>query len=143
RRVGRQLHTSPRAFLDVKIDGRYTFFEWVAAGRYASHNERGTMATGARNLIKDVYFGFNPKALLVRVDFDGPARTVLADFTALRIGFADPPDCEVLVPRPEGTPTAQLCKVEGSHRQTRAIEVGIDQVVELAIPFEALGVQVD
>ena len=44
-RRGQRVHyTPPRAFLDVKIDGRATFFEWVSAGRYACQNERGTMA---------------------------------------------------------------------------------------------------
>ena len=37
-------YTLPRTFLDVKIDGRATFFEWVSAGRYTCQNERGTMA---------------------------------------------------------------------------------------------------
>ena len=41
-------YTAPRAFLDVKIDGRATFFEWINAGRYACSNERGTMTLVAR-----------------------------------------------------------------------------------------------
>src|SRR5206468_11242861 len=44
RRGQRPPYTQPRSFLDVKIDGRQTFFEWISAGRYARQNERGTMA---------------------------------------------------------------------------------------------------
>src|SRR5262249_56108683 len=34
RRGHRVLYTPPRALLGVVVDGRYTFFEWVGAGRY-------------------------------------------------------------------------------------------------------------
>ena len=50
KRAARQeMYIQRRAsFLDVKIDGRFTFFEWIRAGRYTCQNERGTMAWPAR-----------------------------------------------------------------------------------------------
>src|SRR5262249_6552247 len=50
KRGPRLAYTAPRAFLDVKIDGRSTFFEWISAGRYVCQNERGTMAMAASGL---------------------------------------------------------------------------------------------
>ncbi len=97
RRGQRAIHTLPRAFLDVKVDGRQTFFEWVAAGRYTCQNERGTMAMVTRGPMKDVYFGFNLNALLIRIDFDTPANVALADFDTLRVGFIEPQGWEVLL----------------------------------------------
>jgi alpha-amylase/alpha-mannosidase (GH57 family) len=179
RRGQRALHTVPRSFLDVKIDGRRTFFEWLSAGRYTCQNERGTMAMVTRGPIKEVYFGFNPTALLIRVDFDRPARVALADFDSLRVGFTEPAGYEVRVTELRGgQPKAQLLKhgteegekgrkgegekgrTESKEKDSRApsvspspllpfspspgkVGVGIDQIVELAIPFERLGVEVD
>jgi alpha-amylase/alpha-mannosidase (GH57 family) len=150
RRGQRVLYTQPRAFLDVKIDGRRTFFEWLSAGRYVCQNERGTMAMVTRGPIKEVYFGFSPETLLIRVDFDTPARTALADFDALRVGFVEPAGYEVLVTDLKiGQPVAQVFKpsrgANGSAglEPPATVEVGVDRIVELRIPFERLGVKVD
>jgi alpha-amylase/alpha-mannosidase (GH57 family) len=106
RRSQRAIHTSPRSFLDVKVDGRETFFEWIAAGHYACRNERGTMSMVSRGPLEHVYFGFNVAELFVRVDFDRPARQALADYDGLRIGFAEPAGWEVLLTRPGPVPDA-------------------------------------
>jgi len=102
RRAVRAIYTLPRTFLDVKIDGRRTFFEWVSAGRYTCQNERGTMAMAARGPLRDLYFGFDVKRLFLRLDFDRPAREALTGFDQLRIGFAEPAGCEVLLDNPGG-----------------------------------------
>src|SRR5439155_8048321 len=54
RRGQKAIHTLPRSFLEVRIDGRHTFFEWLNAGRYTCQNERGTMAMAAQGPLKDV-----------------------------------------------------------------------------------------
>jgi alpha-amylase/alpha-mannosidase (GH57 family) len=146
RRGQRPIHTLPRAFLDVKIDGRQTFFEWISAGRYTCQNERGTMAMAAPGPIKEIYFGFNLKALLIRIDFEGPARTVLADFDMLRVGFAEPPARELLMElhKVDGKIQNQVKLVHQSREaNSSGILVGIDQIVEISIPFEPLGVTVN
>jgi alpha-amylase/alpha-mannosidase (GH57 family) len=142
RRGQRAIHSLPRAFLDVKVDGRRTFFEWLHAGRYTCQNERGTMALAAPGPMKEVHFGFHPRTLLIRIDFEGPARGALVDFDVVRIGFAEPAGYEVCVTDLCGpTPVAQL------HTRTAEpagrVEVGIDQIIEVAIPFECLKVSVD
>jgi alpha-amylase/alpha-mannosidase (GH57 family) len=143
RHIQKAIHTLPRALLEVKIDGRQTFFEWIGAGRYTSQAERGTMALVTPGPIKDVYFGFNLKALLIRVDFDMPARETLLDYDALRVGFLEPTGWSVTVHRPaEPQPQIELQRPDGATSGT-GIEVCIDQIVELAIPFEKLGVKVD
>jgi alpha-amylase/alpha-mannosidase (GH57 family) len=143
RRGQRPIHTLPRAFLDVKIDGRQTFFEWVSAGRYTCQNERGTMAMVTRGPMKDLYFGFDMESLLVRVDFDTPARLALVDYDALRFGFVDPPGCEVKIQHPAGALRALGAICRGAAADADGIEVGVDQIVELSIPFDFLGVKVN
>jgi alpha-amylase/alpha-mannosidase (GH57 family) len=143
RRGHRAIHTHPRALLDVKVDGRQSFFEWISAGRYTVQNERGTMAMVTRGPIKDVYFGFDLQTLFVRVDFDSPARTALADFGALRLGFAEPTGWDVQVQAPT-RPTQSVRLVHAGEGVSPAgIQVGIDQIVEIAIPFDRIGVAVD
>jgi alpha-amylase/alpha-mannosidase (GH57 family) len=106
RKSQRAIHTTPRSFLDVKVDGRQTFFEWIAAGHYACRSERGTMSMVARGPLEHVYFGFNVAELFLRVDFDRPARLALADYDALRIAFVEPAGWEVLLTRPGAAPAA-------------------------------------
>jgi hypothetical protein len=157
RRIQRAIHTVPRSFLEVKVDGRQTFFEWASAGRYTAQNERGTMAMVTRGPIKDVYFGFNKKCLLIRVDCDEPARTALAEFEALRLVFLEPAGYLVQVPLRQPGPGAETtpgARLPGGlfravlMRQGKAIpapdlELAIEQIVEISIPFARLGVKVD
>ena len=147
RRAQRAIHTLPRSLLEVKIDGRETFFEWIAAGRYSSQNERGTMALVTPGPIKDVYFGFDLLNLFVRVDFDSPAHKALADFDAVRIGITEPSGWELLLTDlSTGQPTAQLDH-EGApyvpEPRDPPIRVGLDQILELALPFELLLIKSD
>jgi alpha-amylase/alpha-mannosidase (GH57 family) len=148
------MYSQPRSFLDVVIDGRRTFLQWLGAGRYTCHNERGTMAMVASGPLRDVYFGFDPKRLLVRIDLDGPARQALAEFETFRVGFVEPPECELVVDlrasfdpdRPtvaRGDSPQVSLRRGGNVVTSAAIEVGIDQVVELAIPFACLEVRQD
>ena len=143
RKAQRVHYTMPRAFLDVKIDGRYTFFEWVAAGRYICQNERGTMAMASQGPLEELYFGFNLSLLLIRIDCVRSAKSALADFDVWRVGFVEPAGFEVRVSnlgRPDQR--AELLR-DGVPVPGVEPTVGIDQIAELAIPFDALGVAVD
>jgi alpha-amylase/alpha-mannosidase (GH57 family) len=143
-RKGQRVHyTLPRAFLDVKIDGRYTFFEWVSAGRYICQNERGTMAMAAQGPLEELYFGFNLSLLLIRLDCNRPAKSALADFDVLRIGFVEPAGFEIRIANPgRADPRAEFLR-DGVPVPAIEVPIGIDQIVEVAIPFDALGVAVD
>lgn len=143
-RKGQRVHyTTPRAFLDVKIDGRYTFFEWVSAGRYICQNERGTMAMATQGPLEELYFGFNLSLLLIRIDCNRPAKSALADFDVWRIGFVEPAGFEVRVTNPgRADQRAELLR-DGVPVPGIEVSAGIDQIAEVAIPFDALGVAVE
>jgi alpha-amylase/alpha-mannosidase (GH57 family) len=143
RNVGRAVYTQPRSFLDVKPDGRRRPIEWMGAGRYVVQNERGTMAMVTTGPIKDVYFGFTPESLLIRIDCDGAARPALATFDTLIIGFVEPPGHELVIRCP-GKPDQRVTLLRhGEAVDSLGLEVGIDQIIALSIPFERLGVKVD
>lgn len=146
RRAHKAIHSFPRSFLDVKVDGKRAFLQWLGAGKYACQNERGTMAMVTHGPIKEVHFGFNTQALLVRVDFDAPARVALNNFDTLRLGFAEPAGFELLVQRAGDAPLGKafarpVFQQQGKAVEAADIEVGIDQIVELAVPFARLGVK--
>jgi alpha-amylase/alpha-mannosidase (GH57 family) len=143
-RKGQRVHyTAPRAFLDVKIDGRYTFFEWVSAGRYICQNERGTMAMAAQGPLEELYFGFNLALLFIRLDCNRPARIALADYDVWRVGFLEPAGFEVRVLHPGQTNQRAELLRDGVPVAGVQPAVGIDQIAEMAIPFDALGVAVE
>jgi alpha-amylase/alpha-mannosidase (GH57 family) len=143
RKSQRPTHTLPRSFLDVKIDGKFTFFEWLTAGRYTCQNERGTMALVAKGPLRELYFGFDARTLFVRIDCDRPAREALSDFDALRLGFIAPPSWEVIVHRP-GRADQQLEALrEGRPIETKDVRAAVGQIVELAVPFALLNIVPD
>jgi alpha-amylase/alpha-mannosidase (GH57 family) len=143
RKHQKAVYTLPRSFLDVQINGRRTFYEWLGAGRYQSQNERGTMALATRGPLKELYFGFNARTLFVRVDFTCPPREALADYDLLRLGFVEPSGYFVRVRQP-GSPGA---KAELVHHDAVVpdanVELGIEQIVELALPFAKLGLKAE
>jgi hypothetical protein len=101
------------------------------------------MALVTRGPIKDLYFGFSPTTLVVRVDFDLPARTVLADYDTLRLAFVEPAGWELRVTEPATPRQAAALLHDGRPVPAPEVEVGVDQIVELAVPFARLGVRPD
>lgn len=143
RTAARAIHTQPTSFLDVKPDGRRRPIEWMGAGHYVAQNERGTMAMVTLGPIREIYFGFTPERLLIRIDFDEPARTALAPFDKLVIGFAEPAGYEVVVHDPGKTTQSAELLYQGKSMSCPHIEFGVDQIVALSIPFDCLGVKVN
>jgi hypothetical protein len=141
-----RMYTEPSSLLNVKIDGRRTYFEWLNAGRWSCGNVRGTMAMAMsqESLLSDVYFGFDSDRLLLRLDTrGGTARERLAEIDTLRLAFLEPAGFELLVARPSWQdPILQLY-----HNDVAVSESGVaaaaDQILEIAIPFRSLGAAVD
>ncbi len=133
-------HTLPQRLLDVKIDGRETFFEWTNAGKYHCVSEFSTMAMTTRGVMNDIYFGFTRDAFLFRIDFDQPAKMALRNYDILRIGFVEPGACELRILHP-GKPT-QSWKWYADGKPIDAagkIEIGIEKIAEGSIPFSLIG----
>jgi hypothetical protein len=140
RKSQRRAYTLPRSFLDVKIDGKYTFFEWLTAGRYTCQNERGTMAMAAKGPLRDLYFGFDARSLFVRIDCDRRARDALADYDALRLGFITPASWEVIILRPGRADQELSILREGRPIETEDVRAAVGQIVEMAVPFALLNI---
>ncbi len=139
----RPIHGLPSSFLNVKIDGRSTYFEWINAAQYVCGNERGTMALVAKSLLQCIWFGFSPDRLLIRVDTEGgPAAERLACASRLRIGFVEPADWEVVVVDPSGARPVGFINHKGEASSNGAsVEVACGKILELAVPFGRIGLK--
>ncbi|MCC6738847.1 MAG: alpha-amylase/alpha-mannosidase [Planctomycetia bacterium] len=118
--------TSPWALLEVRIDGRRSdYYEWISAGHYASAKDVDVMDRSSA-WIRDVYFGFDRKSLLVRVDTQGRAKDGLGS-RKLAIAFVSPSGKTVTVGA-DG-------RAEGCGAAAAAAEI-----VEVCVPLGGLDV---
>jgi len=139
------IYTVPKQFLDVTVDGRPTnYFEWLGAGRYHTTNPHGTMAASSRGPIQDLYFGFNDREFLLRIDCYRPARQVLGRFSAIRVLFDGGKEVKLELTRCEsGTPAVEVQQGEEPPQPLPEARVACDLIFELAVPFTGLGLEAD
>jgi alpha-amylase/alpha-mannosidase (GH57 family) len=139
--VKRAIHDQPMSFLDVAVDGRSSYFEWINAAHYVCGNDRGTMTLVAQGILRAVWFGFSVDRLLIRVDTHGPAREAFAT-ARLRVGFVDPADWEIVVVDPAASrPVGHINHRGEASSNGTTVEVATDQILELAVPFGRLGLK--
>jgi len=136
-----QLYSEPSGLLSVRVDGRRTYFEWINAGHYVNRGARGAMAMTADRRISDLYFGFDPEHLFLRLDaHGGPFREQLGDADTLRIAFLRPEGFELLVSTPScREPIVQLYHDDVPVAEPE-VQAAADALFELAIPFRSLAV---
>ncbi len=143
RLVRRTIHSEPKGFLAVKVDGRRTYFEWINAGHYISGSERGTMTLVTEGVIREVYFGYDLEQLMLRIDTSRMAQDDMSRVQELRIQFLEPPGYEIRISNP-GKPTMKGCvyhnreEVAGS-----SVKAAVQQILEMTVPFADLGLKPD
>jgi alpha-amylase/alpha-mannosidase (GH57 family) len=133
------------AFVSPTIDGVVTnYFEWLPAGFYDVSQGGGAMHRGA-SIITHIYYGFDLKNMFIRLDPSGSLKDEKVGDLAFFINFLDPKglDVEIRVVPQERRVSAALFKGENGNRiQAAAIHtVAANDIVELAIPFELIGVK--
>ena len=139
----RPIHDQPNSFLQVKVDGYSSYFEWINAARYVCGNERGTMTLVSKGLLQSIWFGFSAEKLFIRVDTEGAAAAErLAEVGQLRVGFVDPANWEIVVQNPSlARPTAYLNHGGLLSSNGNTVEVATAKILELAVPFGRLGLK--
>ena len=133
------LHTPPTSLLKIKVDGRRTYFEWINAGRHVCQGSRGAMSMGREGLISDLYFGFEPERLVVRLDArGGPFRERLPDVDRLRLFFYQPEGFELIVSQPaQRRPSGEL-RHGGVLVAESGIEAASEMIFEMSVPLRSL-----
>ncbi len=134
----RPIHTHPKGFLPVKIDGRRTYFEWINAGQYISGSERGTMTMVTQSLVREMYFGFDRDRFLLRLDTANRAAQDLAEIDSLRIGFIEPVNAEVLIYGFSGGGLTGTFFREHRPYPEYHIEAAVESVLEISLPLDAV-----
>jgi alpha-amylase/alpha-mannosidase (GH57 family) len=139
-----QLHTQPTGLLSVTVNGRRTYFEWLNAGQCACQGPRGTMAMALEGLLESLYFGFDLKRLLVRLDArGGPFRERMVEPDRLRLSFFQPEGLELVVTHPaQKKPAAKLYR-DGKVVGRSGVEAAAASIFEISVPFRSLGVSTD
>ncbi len=133
------------AFISPTIDGLVTnYFEWLPAGYYDVSQGGGAMHRGA-SIITHIYYGFDLKNLFVRLDPSQSLQDEKVSELAFFVNFLSPLGLRIeirVVPR-ERRVTAELFRGKnGDREQVAAIHnVAANDIIELAVPFEALGVK--
>ena len=133
------------AFITPTIDGQVTnYFEWLPAGFYDVSQGGGAMHRGA-SIITHIYYGFDLKNMFIRLDPSVNLREEKVADLAFFIIFLDPKGLDVeirVVPR-ERRVSATLSRGDnGARRQIAVINtVAANEIIELAVPFDMLGVK--
>lgn len=141
-RMQRKLvHTDPKGFLSVRVDGRRTYFEWINAGHYVSGSERGTMTLVTEGIIREVFFGFDLERMMLRIDTARFAKDDLSSVHSLRVGFLEPAGYMIVIDNP-GRPTMTATLLHNqkpvAHAEVRA---AADQIFELTVRFANLNLK--
>jgi len=135
----------PKAFLKPAIDGRESsYYEWVDAGRYNEIHSDNTMCK-TEAFIKGIMYGFDARTLFLRIDPVKKVEKRPKDDHRIHIHFTSPRQCRVAFLLRAGDGASG--KFEISHRDPSGRygrgethdTIAIDRIVELSIPFRALG----
>ena len=128
---------SPIGFLRPSVDGTVThYYEWELGGHYHLLGSGGAMhRTGGT--VKDLYYGFDADRFFLRLDFvDGEDERKGLD---LALDFLAPRALRVLV-HGMGQGSHPVSAGEGEvQRPIGSAECEVGTVLELGVPFEALG----
>jgi len=133
------------AFISPVIDGQVTnYFEWLPAGFYDVSQGGGAMHRGA-SIITHIYYGFDLKNLFIRLDPSGSLRDERVSDLAFFVNFLNPKgyDIEIRVVPQERRVTAAFHRGENGTRTPvgQVNTVAANEIIELAVPFEMLGVK--
>ncbi len=132
-------HLRPIGFVRPVIDGRSThYYEWHEAGCFDLGAGGGAMHKKG-GLAERLYYGADETALYLRIDLTGSALEPEpgAPPLTLRIEFSSPRPLRVEAgPLTPGSPVVRLA---GAASMLAGAECRLERVLELALPFAALG----
>lgn len=133
------------AFISPTIDGIVTnYFEWLPAGYYDVSRQGGGVMHRGSSVITHIYYGFDLRNMFIRLDPSGSLKDEKVAELAFFITFLSPKgfDVEILVHPHDRRVNALLYRTENRERKQAAVihNVAANDIIELAIPFELLGV---
>lgn len=128
----------PSHTITPAIDGRVTdYFEWLPAGFAAVSGGAGSMHRVEAYLEK-VYFGYDTSRFYIRLDLDPDYRDSFPESGLLRIQFASPRECQLVIRR-DGQRDWQ-CHWQDSPSGIEPPSFAADRILELGVSLEMLGI---
>lgn len=129
------------------IDGMITdYFEWLPAGFYDVSHGGGAMHRGA-SIISHIYYGFDLRSLFIRLDPSQGLQDEKVAELAFFVNFLTPKgmDCEIRIQPRENRVSAVLHRKEDGERKEASVinTVAANDIIELAMPFDLLGLKPD
>ncbi len=129
---GEPVHT-----ITPRLDGRVSdYFEWLAAG-FASPVGGDSMHRTERQIEK-VFFGYDDSRFYLRMDLRDLREGKFPPEWSLQLHFQDPSECLIAIGRDEQS--RWQCEAVGSAVPSLPADLGVDRIVEVGIPLEALGI---
>jgi alpha-amylase/alpha-mannosidase (GH57 family) len=133
------------ALITPTIDGQVTnYFEWLSAGFYDVGQGGGAMHRGD-SVITHIYYGFNLKNMYMRLDPGGNLSDQKVADLAFFVSFLNPKGLDVevrILPREHRVSAALYRSENGTRSQVTDIQtVAAKDIIELAVPFDLLGLQ--
>ncbi|HYA89083.1 MAG TPA: glycoside hydrolase family 57 protein [Nitrospirota bacterium] len=133
------------AFISPTIDGQVTnYFEWLSAGFYDVSQGGGTMHR-AVSIITHIYYGFDLKNMFLRIDPSVSLKDEKISELAFFVNFLNPKnmDVEIRISPQDRRVSATLYRADNGNRLRMAAinTVAANDIIELAITFELLGVK--
>ncbi|HYM80761.1 MAG TPA: glycoside hydrolase family 57 protein [Candidatus Limnocylindria bacterium] len=139
-RHGPDAHVRPIGFVRPVVDGERThFYEWHAAGRYTLEGGGGSMHRAAGR-VHQLFYGFDDRSVYLRLDFTPPGPPGAA--YDLSVEMMTPVVATVGV-KGLSRGACEVTFTEAGGRSLRLPDSAccIGRVLELALPFEGLGVK--
>ncbi len=135
------LITEPDDFIHPLMDGKVSsYFEWRSAGVY--HTEAGGTGTmqKAENLIKSIYYGFDPQNIYIRTDFNRTLTAETLKGISLKLIIHSPTGYEAdIVFGQDNKLIVQLRTRDQSSAETISVLGAYKKILELALPINKLG----
>jgi alpha-amylase/alpha-mannosidase (GH57 family) len=138
------LDAEPVGIITPAIDGHVShYYEWEPAGHFKSKLAGGTMARASDFIVSDVYFGFDADNLYIRIDVNDKMPVPKGSHVSIR--FYSPNDSAITFPLKRGRKMSynfyRLIEDEMFQIMQTLELLGIDEVIELSVPFSVLGVK--
>lgn len=138
------LEGQPTGLLQVKVDGRRTYFEWINAAHQACQFARGTMTMVADAPLADLYFGFEKDRLALRLDSRGEIfRRRMKENDVLKIVFHQPEGVELTLSRLDRKHPTSVLTQAGRVVAPSGVKAASDHIFETTIPLKSLRLSTD
>lgn len=130
-------HVTIRGFVTPKLDGLVSsYFEWLHAAQLDVSRSGGSMHK-TETIFESIYYGFDRDAFYIRIDGKRNASEILSDRRVV-ITFLQPEGYRI-----EISPEAVILKElrEGRWVDIKPLESGINEIIEIAVPFPVLSLK--